>query len=179
MSFYSYARTLFDTSLSYEEIEEEYFSCAFGEDWKKFRKYLADIYDALPFAFFSRDEAWYRKNVHYDLDRAKKIAEIRNITKEGRNLIKSHKKAGARIRSISLKLLEYHAHFCDLVSDWMSAKARGEINLAMELYQKARIETGKFESEVESYFDHNLYFTEYFHAQNLVSPEKEEDIINI
>jgi len=57
LSFYTYARTLYDTSLSYEEIEEDYFSHLFGEDWKLFRDYLAKVFDALPFDFFSRDVA--------------------------------------------------------------------------------------------------------------------------
>ncbi|MBO5453293.1 MAG: DUF4838 domain-containing protein [Clostridia bacterium] len=178
LSFYTYARTLFDTSLSYEEIAEEYLSCAFGKDWKLFYEYFEKISDALPFSFFSRDEAWHREKVHYDPERAEKIAQIRNITKEGRKLIESHKGADARIRSISLKLLSYHADFCDLISDWMSAKARGEIDLAMELFQKARVEVGKFEIEIQSFFDHHLYFGEYIHAQNLKSPGA-QDIVNI
>ena len=33
--FYTYARTLFDNALSVDEITEDYFSCAFGEDWKE------------------------------------------------------------------------------------------------------------------------------------------------
>jgi len=41
--FYLYSRQLFDTSLSYEEIAEEYFSAAFGEDWKEFYAYLEKI----------------------------------------------------------------------------------------------------------------------------------------
>ena len=66
-----------------------------------------------------------------------------------------------------MKLLKYHADFCDLIADWMSAKARGEVKLAEEYEKKARIESGKFERDIESYFDHNLYFTEYEHTQRL------------
>ena len=178
LSFYVYARTLFDTSLTYEEIEKDYFSHAFGKDWEKFRDYLAKIFDALPFEFFSRDVADKRENMYYDTERAKKIEQIKNITKEGRNLIDAHNKCDNRLKTISLRILKYHADFCDLVSDWMSAKAKGEIELGMELLEKARIETGKFEIEIESYFDHNLYFGEYIHAQNL-EKMREKDIINI
>lgn len=178
LSFYTYARTLFDTSLTYEEIEKEYFSCAFGKDWEKFRDYLAKLYDALPFEFFSRDVADKRENMYYDLERAKKIEQIRNITKEGRNLIDNHEKSDYRIQTVSLKILKYHADFCDLISDWMLAKAKGEIELGMELLEKARIETGKFEIDIEDYFDHNLYFGEYIHAQNL-EKSRQKDIISI
>ena len=83
LSFYTYASTLYDTSLSCEEIEEDYFSHLYGEDWKKFREYFAKISDALPFEFFSRDRAFFRENGHFDAERSKKIAEIKYITAEG------------------------------------------------------------------------------------------------
>ena len=179
LSFYTFARTLFDTSLSYEEIEKDYFSHAFGKDWKLFRDYLEKIYESLPFDFFARDIAWNREGKHFAPDMAEKIAEIRNITKEGRKLFASHLDYDSRAQITSVKLLEYHADFCDLVSDWMSAKARGEYELSAELLNKARIETGKFECEIQSFFDHNLYFTEYVHTQNLGVDNKEINVISI
>ncbi len=178
LSFYTYARTLYDTSLSYEEIEEDYLSHVYGKDWKEFRDYLKKIYDALPFDFFSRDEARKKQNVHYDPVSAEKIASIREITKEGRELIKAHYNSDIRVQTVAVRLLEMHADFCDLISDWMSAKARGELELAEELFNKARIESGKFEVEFERYFDHTLYFNEYVYTQKQKSPTK-EDVVTI
>lgn len=165
LAFYTYARTLFDTSLSYEEIEEDYLSHIYGENWKKFRDYLQKIYDALPFEFFSRDEA-ARHGGHVNRERATKIASIREITKEGRALIEENKKCEYRVQTLALKLLKAHADFCDLISDWMSTKASGNYNKATELYEYARKEFGKQESEIERYYDHYLYFTEYYWTQN-------------
>ena len=178
LAFYTFARTLFDTSLTYEEIEKDYFSALYGEDWEKIRTYFEKLFDALPFEYFSRDCAVRRPNVHYDLERAKRIAEIRDITKEGRDVIKSLHKYDYRVRTVALNLLMYHADVCDLISDWIGAKARGEIDLAWELLAKARIEAGKEEARFERYFDHGLYFGEYFHTQNYKSP-RAEDIISI
>lgn len=178
LSFYTFARTLFDTSLSYEEIEQDYYLYLYGENWREFCDYFEKISDALPFKFFSRDEAWFRKNVHYDIERSEKISQIRKITKEGRKIIDSHVKSDMRVRMLGLKLLKYHADFCDLISDWIGRKAKGEIELAEELLQKARVETGKFESEIEKYFDHHLYFCEYTHAQNLIK-SGHENVVDI
>lgn len=178
LPFYVMARTLFDTSLTYEEIEEEYLSALYGNDWMKFRDYLRKLFDALPFEFFSRDVAKTRNNVHYDLERAKKIKEIRNITKVGREIINSHKAEGYRVHTVALKLLEFHADFCDFISDWMSAKAEGKLDMAWELYEKARIEIGQREIHFEPFYDHSIYFTEYYHAQNQKSPSN-EDIVSI
>ena len=166
LRFYTYARTLYNTDLSYEEIAEKYLSCAYGEDWRDFRDYLEELEEALPFDFFSRDEARKREKGHFDRERAERIATIREITSKGRRLISSHYNSDYRVRTVSVRLLEFHADFCDMISDWMAAKARGEIELAAELLEKARIECGKFEVEFERYFDHALYFSEYTHCQN-------------
>ena len=165
-AFYTYARTLFDTSLSYEEILEDYYSNAYGEDWRKFRDYLERIYDKLPFSYFSRDEAKERDGVHCDAEQAKKIAEIREITKEGRALMAEHYESDYRSRTFAVRLLEYHADFCDLISDWMLAKALGDNEKATELYNKARVEFGKYESEIQTYYDHHIYFGEYYYTNN-------------
>ena len=179
LAFYTYARTLFDTSLTYEQIEEDYFSHAYGKDWELFRDYLARLYDALPFEFFSRDMATNRPNAHFDPEAAKKIKTIRDITKAGRELIKSHYNSDFRVQTVAMKLLMYHADFCDLISDWMSTKAEGKYDEAAELRNKARIEFGKFEKDIEDYFDHQLYFGEYFHAQKLIKETPKEDIVSI
>ena len=165
LRFYTYARTLYDTSLSYEEIEEEYLSAAYGEDWQRFRDYLVRLEDALPYDFFSRDEAAKRPMGHYDPEMAKRIATIPEITKEGRALIEAHYNSDYRVQTVLIRMLEKHAIFCDLISDWMAAKARGEIDLAERLLDKARVECGKFELQLERYFDHGLYFSEYTHCQ--------------
>lgn len=178
LAFYTYARTLFDTSLTYEEIVEDYFSCAYGEDWRDFRDYLWEIYQALPFEFFSRDEARRRKKVYYDPERAERIASIRDITEKGRALIKAHYNSEYRVRTVSVRLLEKHALFCDLISDWMATKAKGDVEESLSLYDTARMEAGKFEIEFGEYFDHALYFGEYYWTQNQKTPSR-EDVLEI
>ena len=165
LGFYTYARALYDTALSYEEIEEDYLSHAYGKDWRLFRDYFSKLEDSLPFDFFSRDEARKREDVHYSPEMAKKIAGIREITKEGRKLISAHLDSDHIVAIVMARLLLRHADFCDLIADWMSAKANGEIELADKLYETARDEFGKYEVEIERYFDHDLCFSEYKYTQ--------------
>ena len=167
LSFYTYARTLFDTSLTYEEIEEDYFSHIYGKNWKQFRDYLQKIYDALPFEYFSRDEVTKDGGTHHRPERVAAIENIREITKEGRKLIEENYLSDYHVQTLALKLLSFHADFCDMISDWMAAKARGEYEKADELYNLATAELGKKEAEFERYYDHYLYFTEYYWTQNM------------
>ena len=178
LRYYTYARTLFDTKLSYEEIEEDYLSHAYGENWREFRDYLCELEEALPHEFFSRDEAKKRSNCHYDPERAKIIAKIPDITKKGRKLIQAHYNSDYRVRTVLIRLLEKHAVFCDLISAWMSAKANGELERAKELYEHARVEFGKYEVEIEKYFDHFIYFSEYLRAHEQM-PLVQENVVRI
>ena len=179
-AFYTYARTLYDTSLTYDEILEDYFSHAYGEDWREFRDYLAKINEALPFAYFSRDEAKYRPNVHKDEEQAKKIANLKDVVlKEGRELIKSHYNSDIRSRTFAVRLLEFHAEFCELVADWMYAKATGaDVDTSFEILEKARITFGRHEAEIENYYDHHIYFSEYFYT-NRAKYLYQQDIFQI
>ncbi|MBR2431476.1 MAG: DUF4838 domain-containing protein, partial [Clostridia bacterium] len=53
LAFYTYARTLYDSSLSADEIAEEYMACAFGEDWKDFYNYLSELGEAFGFKYLA------------------------------------------------------------------------------------------------------------------------------
>ena len=176
LRIYVFAMAMYDKELSYEEIEEDYLSHLYGEDWKEFRAYLLKLEEALPFEFFSRDNARLRENCHTDPEMAKSIASIREITKEGRRLIKEHYNSDYRVRTVGVRLLEKHADYCDLTSDWIGAKARGELELAKELLEVARIEFGKFEAEIRRYFDHGMIFGEFYHTLAATSKSKVADV---
>ncbi len=166
LSFYTYARTLFDSSLIYEEIEEDYLSHIYGENWQKIRAYLTKISEALPFEFFSRDEAMKTEKVYDRPEMAGKISKIREITKEGRALIADSRPNDFRVQTLAFNLLSFHADFCDMISDWMVEKVQGNRERAEELLNKAKFEIGKREAEFERYYDQFIYFTEYYWIQN-------------
>ena len=148
-----------------------------GEGEEIFRDYLEKLESALPFDFFSRDAASRRANGHFDPERAEIIDSIHGIINDARELIRAHYNSDIRMQTVSVRLLERHADFCDLIADWMAAKTRGHIALAEELYNKARIECGKFEAEWEYLFDHSLFFSEYGYTQSQKS--KSLDTITI
>ncbi|MBQ9151132.1 MAG: DUF4838 domain-containing protein, partial [Clostridia bacterium] len=56
-AYYVYARKQFDLSLTYEELLEDYYSCAYGEDWKQFADYLLKLGDAMGFGFMEGEES--------------------------------------------------------------------------------------------------------------------------
>ena len=178
LPFYVFARTMFDTSLEYDELAEDYLYHAFGEDWREFRDYLASLYNALPFEYFSRDTARERKNGHYAPEMTESIKRVRELTAKAREgLIKDHYNYDERVRTVSVRLLEFHADVCDAISDWMSEKALGNIPAAQELYERL-IEVGSRKvPEFDLYFDSKLCLSEYYWTQK--EREIAADAVNI
>ena len=47
-----------------------------------------------------------------------KIASIKEITKEGRELIRSHYDSDERVQTVAVRLLEQHADLCDMIESY-------------------------------------------------------------
>ena len=121
LAFYTYARTLYDVNLSLEEIAEEYFSCAFGEDWREFYDYLDKLGRAFGHDYFSGDRnRGTGKSDFYSPEQVPSLKTVREITKEGRKLIAEHYNSDFRVRTVSVRLLEFHALYAEMLSDALS-----------------------------------------------------------
>ena len=159
LAFYTYARTLYDSSLSFEEIAEEYFSCAFGEDWKKFYDYLARLGEAIDCYYVAgKRSSDPRRSLHYAPEREEQLLSTKEIVKEGRELISAHYNSEFRVRTVSVRLLEFHALYIEMLVDALVEKAKGNDEGADALYSKLRDEAGKRELQFERWYDHGLIF---------------------
>ena len=160
--FYTYARTLFDSSLTCEELAEDYFSCAFGEDWRKFYDYLEELGDAIDYYYLHKinDEPYYSE------ENVKKLAKVPEIVAKGKRLINEQYNSDYRIRTVSVRILEKHAKHTELLAAALSKKAVGLDDEAVKLYNVYRVESGKDEIELGLYFDHTLYNNRFSYIFN-------------
>ena len=159
LAFYIYARTMYNDTLTYDELVEEYFSCAFGADWKAFYNYLEKVENAFDFCYMEGQRAVDpERSNHYNPDHVPSLETVRGIVAEGRKLILEHYNNPYRIQTVSVRLLELHALFCELLADAMIEKAKGNDDEAMELYEKMKAEMGKFECYFQTCYDHGLAF---------------------
>ena len=165
LAFYSFARSMYDTSLSYEEIEEDYFTHAFGEKAEKIKDYLLSVAEAIPFEDIYRMEQDALPPVSNDEARAARASKIREITKGNRELLRSAVDPDFRVRTVSGELLLHHADLLDMISDWYSLNLRGEYERGEELHRYMTEEFGKREALLDRYFEHFLCLREYGHKQ--------------
>jgi len=157
IALYTYARSMFDMSLSYEDIVEEYFSCAFGEDWRRFYDFFMELDEAFDYQYMVRRKSSNRKiSTLYNTEHAKNLERVKEITARGRELIKDYYNSDYRVRTVSVRLLEYYVEYCDLLAEAYIPKAMGDDKLALEKFEHLVERMGRHEVAIEKYFDHTL-----------------------
>ena len=154
-AYYVYARKLFDLSLTYEELVEDYFSLAYGDAWREVYRYLEEIYDVFGFGFLEGEESKDEEiSPYYDPERAKKLSAVREVTPKGLALSRAIASSSIRPRVVSAKLLAYHAEYCNLLADVLVRKAMGEEDKSIALYDATvRPYMSKAEPFLEPYHD--------------------------
>ena len=154
---YVYAATLMDRDVDYDAVCEDYFSHIYGPDWKQAVDVLQKITDAFDFAYMegirSKD-----KNISdwYDPDRVTQLEGIEDLCSLERALVKKHLTMPTRPQTVSWRLLDYHADFCELMAKVLIEKAKGHNFKALDLAYEFFDKMGKHEIYIERYYDHGL-----------------------
>ena len=126
-AYYVFARKQYDASLSYEELLEDYYSCAYGENWKAFADYLSKLGEAIGFAYLeAKESADKEKGLYYNPERAEKIRSLSKTAEKGIELIKENYNSPIRVKTVSVRLLEYHAEYAKAASKVFALKADGK-----------------------------------------------------
>ncbi len=158
-AYYVYARKQFDLSLTYEELLADYYSHAYGEDWKQFADYLLELGDTIGFGFMEGEESEDTTvSSFYSPTRAARLAEVPAIVEKGKKLIKQHYNSNLRAQTVSVRLLEIHAEYAKRLAEFLTMKARGK---DCEDCEKFLMDTvadymSEMEPVTECYFDYEL-----------------------
>ena len=155
LAFYTYARTLYDTSLSFEDIVKEYFECAFGDGWESFYTYLEKVGECFDFAYLEGEKSKNPEfSAYYNPSHVASLAKVASLADEGEGLIKKYYDSADRVKTVSVRILEHHNEYIRMLSDALCKKAEGDEDEAADLFAKLRVEFGKHEQAIERYYDH-------------------------
>lgn len=170
LAYYVFARKQFDISLSLEEITEEYFSLAYGEDWKLFYEQLERVNQAFGAGFMAKEESLdERISPYYNPERAEKLSKVPEIAADIKALVESHSGGDMLIRNVSLNVLSEFADYVDLLSRALFIKAMGRDDHT-EAYRALVEHMSKREIYIEKYYDQHLAMR--FVEQILTAPGK-------
>ncbi len=132
---------LFDLSKSYEELETEYFSNAFGEGWETVLEYLGEICEAIDsriigdtvaidFADKLFRPAWFDNK-----EFGEKLLRVPEIVAKYKDGFKEKENNENKALSRAYKLLSYHGEYCERLSKVYGHAAAGNLeNLEKEYY---------------------------------------------
>lgn len=158
LALYTYARTLYDTTLSAEKIAEEYFSGIYGEDWREVYSIFERINSVLDYGYVSPDSAKKREDGYFSPQKAREIEELDCVLSELSDFVSRHFNSEYRVRTVASRLLWHFERLMRLICPVFSLLAEGLLADAKEAFELCRSEMGEYECEIERYFDHFQFF---------------------
>lgn len=155
-----YAETLVNRDVDYEAEKEDYFRHAYGEDHREVMDYLTKVTDFFDFTYLTgKKSSDPKRGRHYNPEIAEKYGQIHELAEEGRRIARAHLSMPVRVQTLSYRLLLRHADFIEGLAACMKEKANGLDEEAFLSFEAFRKSFGKYEYELERYFDHGLAFT--------------------
>jgi len=154
---YIYAETLMNRDCDFEAVKADYFAHIYGPDWKQAVNLLQNISDTFDFTYMegerSADESL---SPYYNPDRAPLLNTIPALCAQERELANKHLTMPTRPQTVSWRLLLHHAEYCALWAEILSEKALGHNEKAVALTKEFCHSFGRYEIEMERYYDHSL-----------------------
>ena len=105
-AFYVYAQTLFDTSVTFEELKRDYFSHAYGEDYEQVLTFLEKLGKASDYRYLNgKLSTDPEKGAYYCPEFAQSLREVKSITKEFSPFVEAHKNMPRRAQTVAYRIL--------------------------------------------------------------------------
>ena len=153
-AFYIYGQVQFDTSLKFEDLLEDYFSHAYGDDWREVLAIFEKLVKAMPHKYLARKmSADVKINKVYNPSVAEGLRSVPAIAEEAKAIIEAHKNMPMRPQELSYKLLRYYMEYCKGIANAFAIKCFGAGEEAKKAYYDFLADFGKYEKEIETYYD--------------------------
>ena len=162
LAFHTYAASLFDASLSFNEIKEDLLLHAYGEDWRTVDEFFREIGGAVDykytFGMMPKEgglSLWYNPDVIPSLER------VRGIVDKYRPFVLAHKNMPKRSQTVCYRILNRYLDYCVGITDALILKASGQNNKSFEAMRDFYRDFGKYEIEMERSYDQNLSYRSF------------------
>ncbi len=156
-AYYVHARHLYDVTLSFEELQKEYFECAYGAYCARALEYFEKTEQCFDVAFTEGEKSIdLARSRYYCPEEERVLRRYEEVAGEGEALAKELLKEPRRTVSLHGRLLHFHTQYARLLSEFFAQKARGDTEEARKACEKFRLEFGRHEESIEPYYDHFL-----------------------
>ena len=159
LGFRTYADTLFDKSVKFDDIVADHFSHAYGEDWRTVMEFYREMGEAIDYRYLlgfmgnpNGDSRWYNPELIASFEK------VPDIVEKYRPFIEAHKNMPHRAQTVSYRVLRKFLDYCVGFAEVLVLKAAGKNLEAYEKYEEFMYEFGKCEIEIERYYDQSLSY---------------------
>ena len=180
LAFTVYGSTLFDTSSDHDEMVDDYFKHAYGNDYKEVIDFFKKLEAALPHEFFTQRSA--DNGLFYKPEMAESLKKIYKIVDEFTPFVEAHKNMPYRAQTVSYRILAKYLEFCKEIASALILKVTGDEHAAKAKFNEFRIQFGKNELAMERCYDHYMCMASLSRIFNVISDktkDKAEDLIYI
>ena len=156
-AFFIYGQLQFDTSLKFEDLLNDYFSHAYGDDWRDVKKLFEAIGTAIDFNYLAGNRsANLNVHKHYNPAVADELRRMPRIAEEYKDFLEAHRNMPYRAQTVAYKLLRYYVEYCVGLSKCLIPKCYGAGDEAAEMFKAFLSDIGRYEAEIETYFDQHM-----------------------
>ena len=156
-AFYLYGQVLFDTSLQFEDLLADYFSHAYGADWREVVAIFEKIGKAVDRDYISGKRSADRSiDERYNPAVAKELAAMPQIAADCKGFLEAHRAMPHRVQALAFKLLRYYMDYCVGLAAALVPLCSGKTREAREAYEAFLADFGRRECEIETYYDQYL-----------------------
>ena len=157
LNYYVYAATLFDNSVDFDALVQDYFDHAYGAAAPMVREFLEKIDELMPQRYLEARHSIHRdKAKYYRPDLESQFLSVEALTCQFEETLEAYKNMPARVQTVSVRLMLKYAEYCRGFAGALAIKCLGkdaEAKEAMLAFQKA---FGKYEIAMERYYDHTM-----------------------
>ena len=156
-AFYVYGQLQFDTSLTFDELKEDYFSHAYGEDWREVEAILAKLGEAMDYKYLEGYRSADMKiGKLYNPAVAEELRRVPSIVEEARDFLETHKNMPMRAQTVAYKLMRLYMEYVLGLSKCLIPKCYGAGAEAKEMFEAFLLDFGRHEVAIETYFDQHM-----------------------
>ena len=155
-AFYVYGQTLFDTSLDFEDIKKDYFSHAYGEDWREVAAFFEGLGELISHRYL---DGWSSADPKigrfYNPAMAVNLRKVAGYVDAFEPFAVQHKNMPKRVQTVSMRLLLRYLEYCKKLAEIFAVKCFGASDEAEHMYKKFLDDFGRYEMEMQLYYDHD------------------------
>ena len=162
LAFYVYGETLFDSSVTYEELVEDYFSHAFGEKWREVYAYLESLSACFDYDYMSGHKSLDPSiSKAYNPPMAQKVAPVSGLTAAFAPVIAENKNQAKRASSVAWRLLDAHRDFVNYIAEVTMKRAVGDNEGAVAAEKRFKDDFSRREVYMQTCYDHVMIWSAF------------------